>query len=186
MEDMKLKMKPSLKNMKFIILFSLIIFVNLSCSKKRTDVATFEMKPAKPIVINADFTTKDSLGNDITITAPWFHFYVSLSNNSADTVTIVTFTGKITATTSADGSLNYESKEFAFDTTGTLGRSYIKELAPNTVNQSLDIPIYIYGLPKGDGKTFRYSGYFELVGWVGTHDNATARLTTYPIYFTTE
>jgi hypothetical protein len=170
-----------------LILTGIFIFVNLSCSSKRTDIVTFELKPQKPVVITGDFTLKDSQGNVSTITAPWFHFYINMTNNTSDTVTIVTLKGKITSASTKDGSINYESKEFAFDTTGSsLKRSYIVELKAGVQNQALDIPFYVSSLPKGDEKTFRYSGYFEFVGWVGTHDDAKSRLVTYPVYFSTE
>jgi hypothetical protein len=182
-----------------ILMSSLAVILLASCGgdKSKSQNATFLVNPGKPIVITADATVDDGK----TIEGPWFEFGMSMTNNTAEPITIVALELEIFSQSTngisdsrtvafTPGQFNFTvgtNTECKFTTFGTWDPGQTKAL---TVSNSITActrgaRFAVGGNSSGPGGTnFRYRVKAKPLGWFGTENAATDRFDRSITFFT--
>ena len=183
----------------YILVGSLTAIALTSCGgeKGKSQGATLGINPQKPIVITADAT----LQGDKKVAGPWFQFSMSMTNGTAEKITIVALTADVYTQNSSGqsekktvaftpGEFDYKigsSTECKFTSFGTWAAGETKGLLLDNGNADCNArPIFVVsGLNTGpNGTNFRYRVTAKPLGWFGTIDAATDRFDRSVTFFT--
>ncbi len=191
-------------------LTSAMVFT-LGCSgKTKSDGASIEINPERPIVIGASI----KIGSDETeIVGPWFKFTVPFDNQTDEIITVVSVQTEVTGTSengrfeTVDGTYDPSTNNYSTDFIECNYRHY-GEFAPKnraTGSPTTDdllhlasgggnptgcatgtVTFYAQGNPDpGTGGSYNFSGKLKVVGWFGTYENPTDRFEK-TVYFSTQ
>lgn len=180
-----------------IIMVAIALAGGISCSKEKTksDLVDLTVNPDEPIVITAP--SKDGNGQDIS--PPWFDFRLSLTNPTAEQITVVALLVKVygpsgtspkeVAMVPADFNFSLdEDTECKFTYFGTWqpGQTLPFSLAGGGTDCDGRGPIFnVSALPKGtNNNSYRYRVEIKPLGWFGPIDNASDRFEKKEIFFT--
>ena len=201
---------------RYIILALLLFSTLVQCGgeegpSKQVDVT---ITPSRPVAQTSNITIPITTTTSVTITAPFVAVQVSLSNNSAETLTVTgiryeaeyDFTDANNLTTLLTAGPNDISNSFytsfAYDyfitsvgcaAVTACNQTVFAEMAGGTGPLTLSaksgantIPLtfYLSSLPKNNGKNFTYRIKVTLLGYFGTTSSISARFNKI-IYLTT-
>lgn len=173
------------------------------CSKaaNKSSGATFTVLPDKPIVIIGD--SVDTQGN--AVKGPWFNFRLSMTNNTSDTVTIVSLnvtlyepdsTGQVTPKI-----ISFSPSDFNYSTTDSSGNTLqcqYYSFGTWTNGQTNPIkmdngnaacagyPIFYIGSNTvgPNANSYHYRVVVRPLGWFGTYNVPTDRFDTNFTFYT--
>ncbi len=157
-----------------VLVFSCLIC--FSCGKKngKESNVSFSMIPSSPVVINADLdfpdpTPDDNVDQSISVTAPWFKFKYKVTNNSNDTVTLVSLSLKYRSTLKG-ATVQGEGTFSGTDLPGDL--AFLAEVPPGD-EDTPNVAFYLGGLPESDSYIFHIEA--TMIGWFGTANSPRER-----------
>lgn len=168
--------------------FSLLGLMLVQCGKEDEQIA-IDISPQRPVVITSNYTMNLGQADEVVVEGPWFSFFYSVTNNSEEPLTIVSweytatssFNGQITKST---GAIDPGTIERDTDGDGVANEElpYLFVIPPKTTDSD-PIQYFFGGLPKSDNHVYRVT--LELQGWFGSPSQPLRRAQKV-VFFTTE